>query len=106
MKSTLNFEPVLIGAVEARRLFFLAIHCHQYSDRPGSSVIQSRIKVPRSFGKRRGRSPNIMAASTGFSSAAVQVLVSFYRTGKDSVRERHRSRDTFNSHQKTSNGIS
>ena len=36
-----------------------------------------------------------MVALTGFSSGVVKVLVSFCRTGEDSVRKRHKSRVTF-----------
>lgn len=36
-----------------------------------------------------------MAASRGFSSGVVKVLISFYRSGEDSAFERHRSRVTF-----------
>ena len=36
-----------------------------------------------------------MAASRGFSSDVVKVLISFYRSGEDSAFERHRSRVTF-----------
>ena len=36
-----------------------------------------------------------MAASSGFSSSVVKILVSFYRSREDSAFERHRSRVTF-----------
>ena len=36
-----------------------------------------------------------MAASSGFSSGVVKVLVNFYRNGEDSAFERHRSGVTF-----------
>ena len=39
--------------------------------------------------------PADMAASRGFSSGAVKVLVSFYSSGEDSAFERHKSRVTF-----------
>ena len=42
-------------------------------------LINSRIKA-RSFGQRRGRSRNIMAASTGFPSGVLEVLFSLDRS--------------------------
>ena len=42
-------------------------------------LVNSRIKA-RSFGQRRGRSRNIMAASTGFPSCILEVLFSLYRS--------------------------
>ena len=60
----------------------------------GSTGDQSRIKCPRFFNQRRGRSQNVTAASTGLP-VGVKVLVSFYRRGEDSAFESDRSRVTF-----------
>ena len=64
---------------------------------PGKLGDQSRIKSPPSFGQFV--SGNIvtldMAATRGFSSGVVNVLVSFYRNGEDFAFERHRSSVTF-----------
>ena len=87
----MNFEPVLKGAVVS---FFLPMRISILGNL-GSTGEQSRTKSPRSFCQRRGRSRNIMAASRGFLSGVVKVLVSFYRSGEDSAFERHRSRVTF-----------
>ena len=53
----------------------------------GSTGDQSRIKCPGFFNQRRGRSPNVNAASTGLPVGVVKVLVSFYRRGEDSAFE-------------------
>ena len=75
----MNFGPVLKGC----SLFFWPMPgAQQYIlGNLGESGDQSCIKCTRSFGQPRGRSRNMMAASTGFPFAVVKVLLSFYRSG-------------------------
>ena len=96
LKSPMNFEPVLKGAVA---VVSFCTHAQQHSGRPGEYWVPISCQGPTIVGKRRGRSRNIiaaMAASSGFSSNVVKVLVSFYRSREDSAFEKRRSRVTFN----------
>ena len=63
-----------------------------------NTTVPISCQEPTILGKRRGRSRNIivaMAASSGFSSNVVKVLVSFYRSREDSAFEKRRSGVTF-----------
>jgi len=61
----------------------------------GSTGDQSRIKCPRFFNQRRGRSQNVTAASTGLPVGVLKALMSFYERGEDSAFESDRRRVNF-----------
>ena len=78
IKLLMNFEPVLKRAVVC---FFdpcATVYSRKSWGVLGTNLVSSaHVKCTRSFSQPGGRSRNMVAASTGFPSAVIKVLLSF-----------------------------